>query len=72
VDRLHEEVASLVGARLTSDRTALFDEICALAYQRAGLNPPAPRPVRNRAMVPYLSEPWYCCAEPNPEQVALV
>ena len=72
VDRLHEEVASLVGARLASDRTALFDEICALAYQRAGLGPPAPRPVRNRAMVPYLSEPWYCCAEPNPEQVALV
>ena len=72
VDRLHEEVASLVGARLTSDRTALFDEICALAYQRAGLGRPAPRPVRDRAIVPYLSEPWYCCAEPNPEQVALV
>ncbi|HVQ16363.1 MAG TPA: CUAEP/CCAEP-tail radical SAM protein [Vicinamibacterales bacterium] len=72
VDRLHEEVASLVGARLTSDRPALFDEICALAYQRAGLGPPAPRPFRDRAMVPYLSEPWYCCAEPNPEQVALV
>ena len=72
VDRLHEEVASLVGARLTSDRAALFDEICALAYQRAGLGRPAPRPVRDRAMVPYLSEPWYCCAEPNPEQVALV
>jgi radical SAM superfamily enzyme YgiQ (UPF0313 family) len=72
VDRLHEEVASLVGARLTSDRTALFDEISALAYQRAGLGRPAPRPVRDRATVPYLSEPWYCCAEPNPEQVALV
>jgi radical SAM superfamily enzyme YgiQ (UPF0313 family) len=72
VDRLHEEVTSLVGARLTSDRTALFDEICALAYLRAGLGRPAPRPVRDRATVPYLSEPWYCCAEPNPEQVALV
>jgi radical SAM superfamily enzyme YgiQ (UPF0313 family) len=72
VDRLHEEVASLVGARLTSDRTALFDEICALAHLRAGLGPPTPRPVSDRAMVPYLSEPWYCCAEPNPEQVALV
>jgi radical SAM superfamily enzyme YgiQ (UPF0313 family) len=72
VDRLHEEVASLVGARLTSDRTALLDEISALAYQRAGLGRPAPRPVRDYATVPYLSEPWYCCAEPNPEQVALV
>ena len=72
VDRLHEEVASLVGARLASDRTALFDEISALAYQHAGLGRPAPLPVRDRARVPYLSEPWYCCAEPNPEQVALV
>ena len=60
VDRLHEEVASMVGASPTSDRKALFDEICALAYQRAGLGRPAPRPVRDRATVPYLNEPWYC------------
>ena len=60
VDRLHEEVASVVGARLTSDRTAVFDEICAFAYQRAGLGRPAPHPVRDRATVPYLNEPWYC------------
>ncbi len=72
VDRLHEEVASIVGARLTSDREALFDEIRALAYRRAGLGLPAPRTMSDRATVPYLSEPWYCCAEPNPEQVALV
>jgi hypothetical protein len=60
VDRLHEEVASRVGARLTSDRNALFDEIRAFAYQRAGLGRPAPRPVRDRATIPYLNEPWYC------------
>ena len=23
-----------------------------------------------RASVPYLNEPWYCCAEPNPEQLS--
>ncbi len=34
VDRLHEDVAAMVGARPTSDRQALFDEIRALAYQR--------------------------------------
>ena len=60
VDRLHEEVASTVGAHLTCDRRALFDEICGFAYQRAGLGRPAPHPVRDRATVPYLNEPWYC------------
>jgi len=72
VDQLHDDIASMVGARPASDRQALFDEIRALAYQRAGLGQPAPRPVSDQATVPYLSEPWYCCAEPNPEQVALV
>lgn len=60
VDRLHEEVASIVGAQLTSDRGRLFDEISLLAHQRAGLRPPDTRPVRDRATVPYLNEPWYC------------
>jgi radical SAM superfamily enzyme YgiQ (UPF0313 family) len=60
VDRLHEEVASIVGARVTSDRNAVFDEICAFAYERAGLGRPAPRPARDRATIPYLNEPWYC------------
>ncbi len=60
VDRLHEEVAAIVGARVTSDRNAVFDEICALAYERAGLGRPAPRPARDRATIPYLNEPWYC------------
>ena len=60
VDRLHEEVASMVGASPASDRKALFDEICAFAYQRAGLGRPVPRPIRDRATVPYLNEPWYC------------
>ena len=72
MDALHERSRRIVGARLTSDRDALFDEIRALAHERAGLGLPAPRPVADRATVPYLNEPWYCCAEPNPEQVALV
>jgi hypothetical protein len=28
--------------------------------------------VATATRVPFLSEPWYCCAEPNPEDVMLV
>jgi len=52
---------ALVGTRLTSKRRPLFDQVRALAHERAGL-PQAPdtRPARARATVPYLNEPWYC------------
>ncbi len=60
VDELHEAVARLVGTRLTADRAAAFDDIRRLAHARAGLAPPSERPVRDRATVPYLNEPWYC------------
>jgi len=63
VDALQQDVMALVGTRLTSDRRQLFDEVRALAYQRAGRPGPGPedtRPARARATVPYLNEPWYC------------
>jgi radical SAM superfamily enzyme YgiQ (UPF0313 family) len=60
IDRLHAEVASLVGTRLTSDRRDLFDAIRGLAHSRAGHAPPVTRPARDRATIPYLNEPWYC------------
>lgn len=60
VDALQREIASLVGVRLTSDRRVVFDEIRALAHARAGLPRVETRPVRDRATVPYLNEPWYC------------
>lgn len=72
VDLLQEEVAAMVGSRLASDRQAVFDDIRLLAHDRAGRPRPQPRPPAARAPVPYLSEPWYCCAEPNPEQLTLV
>ena len=68
VDALQRDVMALVGTRLTSDRRSLFDEVRALAHERAGL-PLEPRsgpgqvdtrPARARATVPYLNEPWYC------------
>jgi hypothetical protein len=60
VDALHAEVSSLVGARITQDRREAFAEIWRLAHDRAGLPVPRTRPVRDRATVPYLNEPWFC------------
>ena len=71
VEALQSEVMRLVGIRLTANRRDVFDEISTLAHARAGM----PRPAFARAgaaRVPYLSEPWYCCAEPNAEEVTLV
>jgi hypothetical protein len=61
VDALQRDVMALVGTRLTSDRRLRFDEVRAIAHERAGLRCPADtRPARARATVPYLNEPWYC------------
>ena len=73
VDLLHQEVAAIVGGRLATSRRAVFGEISALAHERAGL--PHPRPTARageRVSVPFMDEPWYCCAEPNPDQLRLV
>ena len=55
VDALQRDVMALVGTRLTADRRTLFDEVSALAHERAGIGRPAanPRPARDRATVPY-------------------
>ena len=70
VDDLQRDVMALVGRRLTADRRLLFDEVRALAHERAGLLPyrslrpgseqADTRPARARVTVPYLDEPWYC------------
>jgi hypothetical protein len=74
VDDLHREVAALVGVRVGGDRRVVFDEIRALAHDRAGIAPiDVARPaLGSSARVPYLSEPWYCCAEPNPDHLMAV
>jgi len=62
VDALQTEVMEIVGMRLTADRQAVFEEVTALAHDRAGVprRRADSRPVRHRATVPYLNEPWYC------------
>jgi len=62
VDELQGEVMRIVGTRLTADRRAVFEDVTALAHDRAGRlrRRAEARPARNRATVPYLNEPWYC------------
>jgi radical SAM superfamily enzyme YgiQ (UPF0313 family) len=61
VDELQRDIMALVGTRLTADRRRLFDEVRGVAHERAGRSvAPDTRPVRARATVPYLNEPWYC------------
>ena len=72
VDALQSDVAAIVGRRLTSDRREAFDAISTLAHERAGTPRPVPLGSGVAKPVPFLDEPWYCCAEPNPEQLTLV
>jgi hypothetical protein len=74
VDALQQAVARLVGSRPNTavNRNDLFEEISALARAHAGLPAQAGRARPARPPVPFLSEPWYCCAEPHPEQLTLV
>jgi len=70
VDALQRDVAHLVAARVNSSRSATFREVCALAHRdgaTASTRYAAP-PVDAATTVPYLDEPWYCCAEPLGEE----
>jgi hypothetical protein len=65
-------VVAIVGSRLVSDRRAVFSEINRLAHECARLPVPDLSRRAIRLPVPYMNEPWYCCAEPNPEQLRIV
>ena len=67
VDLLHQEVLAVVetGVARNMERRKIFEHVAALAglpiREANGRQPSAP--------VPYLSEPWYCCAEPTEGQI---
>jgi radical SAM superfamily enzyme YgiQ (UPF0313 family) len=60
VDLLQREVMAIVGAKLNTDRRVVFEEVAALAHEFAGRAYASPKPIRDRATVAYLNEPWYC------------
>ena len=60
VDRLQEEVMRLVGTNAPASRTTAFDAVMDVALVAAGQHARTTHPVRDRATIPYLNEPWYC------------
>jgi radical SAM superfamily enzyme YgiQ (UPF0313 family) len=53
-------------------RGASRREIFRAIWELADCGPAAWETAQGRIPVPYLTEPWYCCAEPTEEQEALV
>jgi hypothetical protein len=46
-----------------------FERIWIAAHRAAGIAPPALSRTQTEQAVPFLSEPWYCCAEPTTDQL---
>jgi radical SAM superfamily enzyme YgiQ (UPF0313 family) len=63
VDALQREVMGIVHKGSAKSRVDVFREIAAAARDRAGMPSRADVAMNTRA-VAYVSEPWYCCAEP--------
>ena len=60
VDRLADDVATIVGRRMTADRRAVYEAIRARADGECAAPPRRSVPNRQRVETPYLNEPWYC------------
>jgi hypothetical protein len=65
-----QEIAASADARKLA-RSATFAQVWQAAHRAAGMSAPnlAPQPAK---AVPFLSEPWYCCAEPTPAQFVAI
>ena len=71
LDLLSATVQEIAAAaeRQQESRPATFHRIWEAAHSAAGRDaPPISLTQHAEAGVPYLSEPWYCCAEPTPDQ----
>jgi radical SAM superfamily enzyme YgiQ (UPF0313 family) len=75
VDALSEAVQAIAaeGDRRKESRSMVFESIWTAAHSAAGRDAPiihaSPGPA---ATIPFLSEPWYCCAEPTREQLVSI
>src|SRR6266852_292562 len=73
VDALSETMQSIAAEadRKKESRAAAFARIWQAAHAAAGVEAPELRVAARRA-VPFLSEPWYCCAEPTRDQLVSI
>ena len=71
VDALSETIQEIAAAadRDKVSRAAVFERIWMLAHRVAGMEPPPLSRAESARAVPFLSEPWYCCAEPTADQL---
>jgi hypothetical protein len=74
VDALSETVQAIAadGDRRKEMRSVVFERIWKAAHAAAGLEAPLLQASQTPAATPFLSEPWYCCAEPTREQFVLI
>ncbi|MBT4700892.1 MAG: radical SAM protein [Rhodospirillaceae bacterium] len=73
MDQLHKDVTALVEDHQTRDapRSETFEGLWQLANKAAGQTAPAlTLGTADTNLVPQMSEPWYCCAEPTSAQLA--
>jgi hypothetical protein len=71
VDALSETVQQIAAAadRDKVSRATAFERIWIAAHRAEGIDPPALSHAQSVRAVPFLSEPWYCCAEPTTDQL---
>jgi radical SAM superfamily enzyme YgiQ (UPF0313 family) len=75
LDALSETVQEIAATaeRQKESRPATFERIWIAAHASAGLSaPPIDYASQPQFGVPFLSEPWYCCAEPTRDQLVSI
>jgi len=75
VDSLQRELEAAIARAVTAkeDRRTIFRRVWEMTHSAMAMRAPCMPDVpagRARVTVPYLTEPWYCCAEPIEEQLA--
>ena len=75
LDALSESIQEIAAGaeRQKESRPATFERIWKAAHAAAGVAAPViAATLQAAAGVPYLSEPWYCCAEPTRDQLVSI
>jgi hypothetical protein len=74
LDMLSETVQAIAAEadRRKHTRSATFAQIWRAAHDAAGIAAPTLKISQSPKPVPFLSEPWYCCAEPTADQLVSI